>query len=155
LLEVVLATGVFAFAAALFIGLINVQMSFEAKNRNLAEGMKIMEDFGVFVEISSFEDIKKLNNEHATLYAAEEEEDDIVYRKFMTKSDWELVDDSKRLGYAVEIKPMGALFADENPKERYYIPLTCRLLKINEESHDLISSDIGENFSTFVTVKNY
>jgi hypothetical protein len=67
LLEVGLAMGVFAFAAALFIGLINVQMSFEAKKRNLAEGMKIMEDFYAFVEIRSFEDIKKLNNEHAAL----------------------------------------------------------------------------------------
>jgi hypothetical protein len=147
--------GMFAFAAALFVGLINVQMSFESKNRDLAEGMEIMEDFCAFVEISSFEDIRKLRDAHTTLYATEEEDDDIIYRKFIPKSDWASVDGNKRLGYAVEIEPMAILFADENPKERYYIPLACRILKVNEDPLGLVLSGIGEDFSTFVTVKNY
>jgi len=145
----------FAFAAALFVGLISVQVFFESKNRDLAESMEIMEDFCAFVEISSFEEIRKLRDAHTTLYATEEEDDDIIYRKFIPKSDWESGDGNKRLGYAVEIEPMAILFADENPKERYYIPLACRILKVNEDPHRLVLSGIGEDFSTFVTVKNY
>ncbi|MDR1255438.1 MAG: hypothetical protein LBJ94_00720 [Puniceicoccales bacterium] len=157
LLEVTLAMGIFAFTAALFIGLIHSQALFEARNQDLAEGMEVMEDFCTFVETSSFEDVGKLADTRTTLYVVQSEDGSIIYRKFLPKVEWELVDgeSEKRLDFAIQIEPMEALFADEKPKSRYYIPLLCKLLKVDRELHRTTPNALGENFSTFIAVKNY
>jgi hypothetical protein len=155
LLEVVLALGIFAFAAALFVGWIGAQTLVESKNRGFAEGMEIMDDFCAFVEISSFDDVKTLADSHATLYATAEEDGGIIYRKFVPKADLDTMDSGKRLGYAVEIEPMEPLFSGENPESRYYIPLSCKLLRVSKDFSAMAEGNVGEDFSTFITVKNY
>jgi hypothetical protein len=150
--EVVLAVGMFALAAVLFIGLLSVQTHFTAQNRDLAESMAILDDFCTFVDISSFSDIENLANERATLYVTESSEDNIAYRKFIAKNDWETSGRGEHFGHAVEIEQMGTLFADEDANSRCYIPLLCRLSKVNGKSR---FPAMNRDFSMFVTIKNY
>jgi hypothetical protein len=155
LLEVTLAIGIFAFASVLFIGFANAQLYFETKNQTLSEAMDIMDDFCSFVEISSFDDIKGFKDANAILYVTEEEEGEIIYRKFVPREVWEMSHGGKLTGYAIGIEPMEALFAGEDPEFRYYIPLTCKLFKVHKDLKRMIPDGIGEDFFTFITVKNY
>jgi hypothetical protein len=155
LLEVVLAIGVFAFASVLFIGFANAQLYFETKNQTRSEAMDIMDDFCSFVEISSFDDIKGFKDANATFYVTEEEDGEITYRKFVPSEVWEMSHGGKLTGYAIGIEPMEALFAGEDSEFRYYIPLTCKLFKVDKDSQSMILDAIGEDFSTFIAAKNY
>jgi prepilin-type N-terminal cleavage/methylation domain-containing protein len=152
LLEVVLAIGISAVAATFFAGLLNIQARFAAQNRDLAEGMEILDDFCTFVDTSSFGDMKTLADGRTIFCVTENSEDGIVYRKFVPKNDWELVHGREYLGYTVEIEQMEALFADEDARARCYIPMLCRICKWDGESR-IPASDA--NFPTFVAVKNY
>jgi arginine deiminase len=152
LLEVVLAVGVFALAATLFASLISVQARFAAQNRDIAESMEILDDFCTFVDVSSFEAIEKLANERATLYVTEDSEDNIFYRKFTAKNDLAAADMEQSSRHTVEIERMATLFTDEGTSQRSYIPLLCRLSRINGGASVLASNG---DFSMFVTVKNY
>jgi hypothetical protein len=155
LLEVVLAIGIFTFAAALFVGWIRAQSAAESKIQNLVESAEIIEDFCAFIEISSFDDIKTLANAHAILCVTQEEEDGILYRKFTPNGNSKPASGGEQPSYAIEIEPTESLFADENPASRFYIPLTCKLFKIYKHFNTQIQHSAGEDFFTFITVKNY
>ncbi|MDR2436190.1 MAG: type II secretion system GspH family protein [Puniceicoccales bacterium] len=155
LLEVALAIGIFTFAAALFAGWIGAQSAAESGNRSLVESSEIIEDFCAFIEVSSFDDIKALANVRATVCVTQEEEEGILYRKFIPNGNSKLIDGGEQPSYAVEIEPMESLFADENPASRPYIPLACKLFKIDKNFNTQTRGSAGEDFFTFITVKNY
>ncbi|MDR2720719.1 MAG: type II secretion system GspH family protein [Puniceicoccales bacterium] len=155
LLEVVLTIGIFALATTLFTGWVGTQATAESRNQDLVESTEIIDDFCTFIEISSFDDIKALANAHSTLYVTQEEEDGILYRKFVPNSNLKPVDSVNQLGFAVEIESLKPLFADENSASRFYIPLACKLFKIGQNSNVRVQNSIDEKFFTFIAVKNY
>lgn len=151
LLEIILSIGIFALIIPTFFALFYAQNNFANKHKNLIEQIEVINDFCSFVEISNFDYINKLAKQNSTLHVIENDEDGIVSRNFVPKDIWEHSDISKKECYLIKIEPIKNLFADNTMQMKPYLPLMCKLSKIDKHS----DTNPENNYCTFVTVKNY
>ncbi len=152
LLEGILSLGILAIIIPIIMSSFYLQETISKNNRDTWKQIDIMNDFCTFVQLNDFNYIKQLSEQDSALYVVNNNQNDIIFREFVSQDIWEHSQSTDKEYYIIQVQQISNLFADDKNTIKPYIPLICKLSKINQND---ISNNKNDQNTLFVALKNY